>query len=180
MGNLLLLSPLLLIGLAYIVWSAVLITEAIRVRSWVETSARIDVAELHDRPYRVRSKQGRKPTYRTRHAYRATVEYSYEFDEQPYQSDTIQRIHLSRFWYIGMNLGSHHKEWGTWLKRNRGKSIPCFVNPKQPDQAVLDRSLRWELIGYPGLFALPCLLIFVLFAWPGGAAKPSRENIEHN
>ena len=81
--------------------------------------------------------------------------YRYEFAGTDYQSD---RVYVAEF---KDNIGSYHADLYQRLDRYRrsGESIPIWINPRQPNQAVIDRDMRW------GLFALMtafCSIFFVI------------------
>lgn len=143
--------PFLLAGLfmsglyfsAYLDW--------LRAGSWVETPCWIDSAELKV------SRDSDSTTYRTLAA------YHYEFDGRTYQNDRVG------FDKGGDNIGSFQKSVYQELKRHlpskpkgaerdldKGTAKPfrCYVNPSKPSEAVLYRTLRWEMLSFMAIFAL--------------------------
>lgn len=82
--------------------------------------------------------------------YEAYAEYSYEFDGVRY---TGHRIGI----YGGAdNVGDYQRDMARRLKgkRERGEAVTVFVNPDKPSQAILDRSLRLEMVGIETVVSL--------------------------
>ncbi len=82
--------------------------------------------------------------------YKAVAKYQYTHQGQPYTSETVG-IHNS-----SDNIGSYHQRVADELKaaQRRGGTFRCFVNPDHPDEAVLYRKIRIEIIGFATIFAL--------------------------
>ncbi len=120
---------LLLLGLAISdVW------ESIRMRSWVETPARVLETRLSE-------SRGDSTTYRVE------AQYEYTFQGNRYVGTRVAINSTSD------NVGSFHQDAYAELRRARDQNlrVPAFVNPAQPHQAVLYRQMRW------GLFAMKLL-----------------------
>ncbi len=49
---------------------------------------------------------------------------------------------------------------------SRGETITVYVDPNQPESAVYDRMLRWELLAYRTAGALVFGVLGVAFLWP--------------
>ena len=100
--------------------------------------------------------------------YHAYAEYSYTYQGQRYVGD---RVSLSDG---GDNIGDYQQEMGRRLQHAaaRGTTITVYVDPAAPDEAIIDRDLRWGLIGFKSIFLFVFggvglgLLIFVLRAAP--------------
>jgi hypothetical protein len=70
--------------------------------------------------------------------------YRYEFGGRTFQSS---RVYVADF---KDNIGNYHTDMIRLLRgyQQNGQPLPIWVNPNAPDQAVIDRDMRW------GLFAL--------------------------
>lgn len=82
--------------------------------------------------------------------YKAIAEYQYEFAGQKRQGS---RVGLSTG---SDNVGDFHQRVHAELKAHQtnGQPFRCFVNPAQPDQSILYRDLRWEMIAFYDIFVL--------------------------
>ena len=80
--------------------------------------------------------------------YQALAEFSYQYQGQHYFSNTI---HLSDS--RSDNISNYHEDIYKQLNKAKNNATPVtlWVNPRQPEQAVYDRSIRWMVI----LFLLP-------------------------
>ena len=95
-----------------------------------------------------------RPTPSSNPAYRAVVKYRYTFQNQEMTGTRIKRV----------DIPSQHEE----VVRQKlspypvGKELTCYVNPAQPDQAVLLHDTRAALysIWFPGLFVVGGLGMF--------------------
>lgn len=114
-------------------------------RSWNEAKAEITSCVLHRH-------RGSKGGY----SYRVDAQYTYTVDSKKYNSSKVS------FYFGSDNIGRFHQNTFHKLDTARlsKKSFPCWVNPANPEEVVLIRDLRPEMIGFQ--------LIFV-FAF-GGAA----------
>ena len=111
-------------------------------RSWQETPCWIESAELE--------RGGGDGDTR-----KALATYRYEFGGQTYQGD---RVALSGG---SDNIGDFQKETYRELSRHTGTSTAgerrpfrCYVNPRNPSESVLYRTLRWERQAFMAIFAL--------------------------
>ena len=104
----------------------------------METQAHIVRAEL-------KVVHGRKSS-----SYQTIAEYTYEFGGRQYKGS---RVGLSGG---ADNMGSFQQKAYAELSgyRKSGKPFRCFVNPSQPDQALLYRDLRWEMAALQMVFVL--------------------------
>ena len=68
--------------------------------------------------------------------------YRYEVNGITYQGD---RVYVAQF---NDNIGSYHNNLLYRLRdqRRAGQPIPIWVNPFNPQQAVIDRDMRWGLL----------------------------------
>lgn len=80
--------------------------------------------------------------------YQATAEYRYRYRGR---DCTGTRVSLHRG---ADNVGSFQKNVYRELKQHQrsGRPFRCYVNPSEPTEAILYRDLRWEMIGFYGLF----------------------------
>ena len=112
-------------------------------RGWVETPCRIESAEL---------KRNDKSS-------RATASYRYQFEGRTYYGEKVS------FYGGSDNIGGFQHEAYREISRHApGKSAKddsnsqrpfrCYVNPANPDEAVLYRTLRWEMQAFMAVFAL--------------------------
>lgn len=98
----------------------------LRARSWVEARCTIDDAEL------VESPGGDAVTYKNR------ARYHYDFGGQTYEGTRVD-------FNVGSDdLGDFHQRLHADLVAHRaqGRPLACFVNPKDPAEAVLHRGFR--------------------------------------
>lgn len=106
--------------------------------AWVETPAEVIWSKVRDH----RGKKGST-------TYSADIFYRYTFNGIEHRSNTRSFITGSSSGYSGKNeIVKQHPP---------GRKISCFVNPEQPWQAILDRSLGWW--GLITLLPLPFLAV---------------------
>lgn len=76
--------------------------------------------------------------------HKVTCTYTYRFDGREYQSD---RVGLSGG---SDNIGDWQQDTHRRLSaaRSRRQTVPCFVNPADPSQALLDRDIRFPLLAF--------------------------------
>lgn len=114
-------------------------------QSWTETPAEITSCVLKSHRG---SKGGR--------TYCVTGTFAYTVDGKPYRSNKVS-------FYTGSdNVGTFHQRIFHQMESARlsKKTLPCWVNPENPDEVVIIRELRPEMMGFQ--------LLFVFFF--GGAA----------
>jgi len=82
---------------------------------------------------------------------RTTVEFRYDYQGTAYQSTKLRRRDNS-----SDNIGPFHKDWRKRLLRHQqnGDSLPCYVNPAKPTEAVLYRGIRWEMFAFKSVFVV--------------------------
>ncbi|TWT96817.1 hypothetical protein Pla108_25910 [Botrimarina colliarenosi] len=80
------------------------------------------------------------------------AEYQYRYAGQAYESD---RVGLSP---MADNISSHHRKlYDKWRAAWKAeKTVPCYVDPRDPTQSLLDRQLRMVTV----VFHLPFVLCF--------------------
>jgi hypothetical protein len=82
------------------------------------------------------------------YTYKAYANYTYEFGGQQYTNDRVAIAGGAD------NIGDYQQDMGSYLSgvRSRGETITVYVDPDEPSEAILDRSLRWGLIGFKSIF----------------------------
>ena len=80
--------------------------------------------------------------------YEAFASYNYSIGDQSYSGD---RVSLSGG---ADNIGSYQEDIGRNLlnAHSSGESILIFVNPENPSDSVIDRGVRWGLLGFKLMF----------------------------
>lgn len=126
------------------VWMCVSVTgsllDAREMRGWSETEAQLIRAG-----YETRSGDESD-------TYKAYADYRYTYLGQAY---TGSRVTISSG---GDNIGSYQQDIGNRLRGalSRGETIVVYVDPEDPSQSIIDRNLRWGLLG----FKMILLLVF--------------------
>ena len=96
--------------------------------------------------------------------YEAYAEYYYEVNGQLYYGDRVAVADGAD------NLGDYQQDLGRMLGNAsaRGLTITVYVNPANPADSVVDRSIRWGLVGFKSIF----LIVFggfggglLIFTW---------------
>lgn len=110
--------------------------EASQMASWVQVEARLT-----------------KAGYETHlgddsDTYEAYARYTYTYQGQAYVG---HRVSLSS---SADNIGDYQQNTGRRLSRAlaRGEAIPVYVDPDNPSNAIIDRGIRWGLIGFKSIF----------------------------
>jgi len=130
--------PFAAVGVGMGVWLASTFGTYLSARNWIETPARIVRADL-------KVQHGQKST-----TYQVTAEYVYEYGGRKYRG---YRVGLSGG---SDNVGSFQQDAYGELStyRQSGKPFRCYVNPGRPENAILYRDLRWEMIALQLIFVL--------------------------
>lgn len=83
-------------------------------------------------------------------AYEAFAVYEYRYRGQEYTNDRVAIAGGAD------NIGDYQTDLGRRLSRawSRGEQIEVYVNPDAPTDSVIDRDLRWGLIGFKAIFLL--------------------------
>jgi hypothetical protein len=121
--------PFALCGLAVLYLAGSAVWSWQQMRSWEPVPAEILSVELE-------SHDGDDST-----TYRVAARYRYSFGGRSYVGE---RVAISRF---ADNIGDFHHDLHARLRdaQVRGEPVTAYVNPRHPDQAVLNRELRWML-----------------------------------
>lgn len=130
--------PFLAVGLgaSYLLFST--LYEHYKAQKWVEVPARIRSLDLE---HRRGSKGGT--------TYKVVATYAYTYGGRTYEGDRVG------FSSSADNVGSWHRDTHKELRQawTRGKTVPCYVDPAAPEQAVLKRDLRFGMLAFMMLFA---------------------------
>ena len=124
------------------VWMLVSITgtllDARDMRGWSATEA-----ELIRAGYETRSGDDSD-------TYEAYADYRYTYLGRPYAGS---RVTTSSG---GDNIGRYQQDIGNRLRAalSRGEPITVYVDPDDPSQSVIDRNVRWGLLGFKAIFLL--------------------------
>ena len=105
-----------------------------RMQGWVAVPAQIQSVKLD-------SQRGSDST-----TYRVISRYQYTFDHRDY---TGERVGISGG---SDNIGDWHSDTYHRMRAQAAQSV--WVNPDDPSQAVYDRDLRWELVGFKMIFVI--------------------------
>jgi len=108
---------------------------------------------------------------------RATARYEYEWEGVLYEGDRVSTSKGSD------NVGSFHKRKADTLKAalRQEKRLDVHVNPANPAESILYPEIRWEMIGFYGVFSLVFggagfgLMIFGLRSGRQTAVRKERE-----
>ena len=80
--------------------------------------------------------------------YEVTASYHYTYESTEY---TSSRVGLHRG---ADNIGDYHHDVYAELASHRGRVVTCFVDPADPSNAVLNRELRFGLLGFYLVFVV--------------------------
>jgi hypothetical protein len=80
--------------------------------------------------------------------YEAYAEYSYQYGGRLYIND---RVGISGG---ADNIGDYQQDMGRRLSalRNRGETVTIYVDPGNPSDSIIDRAVRWGMIGFKSIF----------------------------
>ena len=80
--------------------------------------------------------------------YEAFASYTYEFGGRTYGGT---RVVLSSG---ADNIGSYQTRVGNSLRRSwsEGRTIVVYVNPNMPSESIIDRDVRWAMVGFRSIF----------------------------
>jgi hypothetical protein len=136
--------------------------DAYRMNSWVQVEAQV--------------LDGGYNTHRgdDSYTYESYARYRYTVGNETYVADRVSISGGSD------NVGDYHQDIGNNLSRARasGERILVYVNPEDPSQAVIDRGIRWGLIGFKSIF----LFVFggvglglLIFTWRAAKEKDKSD-----
>ena len=98
--------------------------------------------------------------------YKAYADYTYHYGGQKFSNDRVAIAGGAD------NISDYQQDMGRRLSgiQNRGESLVIYVNPDRPSDSIIDRSIRWGMIGFKSIFLFTFggvglgLMIFVLRA----------------
>ena len=126
--------PFFAVG-AWMLWSiSGSLYDAWRMDSWVQVPARVTSGG-----YKTHSGDDSD-------TYEAYARYTYMYEGREYHGN---RVSLSSG---GDNIGDYQQDIGRNLQRAIGDSILVYVNPDKPNDSIIDRGLRWGLLGFKSIF----------------------------
>lgn len=133
-------SIFFLVGLGFVVLGLVpTVVDSVRMRQWEPVKAQLLEARLQSS----RSSKG-GTTYRAHATYRYVVNGETHVGRRVAVSNTADNI--GDFWYrLGRQLE---------YAREHDQVVTAWINPADPADAVLDRSLRWPLLGFWSVFVV--------------------------
>ena len=110
--------------------------DAYQMQDWVQVEARLSAAG-----YRTHSGEDSD-------TYEAYATYHYVVQGQTYRGD---RVGLAKG---ADNIGDYQRDIGRNLSRAQtsGEAILVYVDPNDPSQSVIDRGVRWGLMGFKSIF----------------------------
>ncbi len=112
-------------------------------------------------------------------SYEAFAQYTYRFRDQEYSSNRVAIAGGAD------NIGDYQMDLGRRLNDawSRGEPVVVYVNPAAPDESIVDRELRWGLIGFKSVFVFAFggvglgLIVFTLRA---RKPKDSSDPVFHD
>jgi hypothetical protein len=136
--------------------------DAYRMNSWVQIPAQVLEGGYH-------TDSGGDST-----TYEAYARYRYTVGSETFVADRVSISGGSD------NVGDYHQEIGSNLSRAHaaGEAILVYVNPADPSQAIIDRGIRWGLVGFKSIF----LFVFggvglglIIFSWRAPKEKDKSD-----
>lgn len=109
--------------------------------------------------------------------YQAKARYRYQVNGQQFENARVS-IHSG-----SDNVGEYQREMGRTLINlyNAGKKVTAFYNPENPQDSIIDRNVRWGMIGFQSIFVLVFGLVggaVTYFGWRGKKIIISTEATE--
>ena len=104
------------------------------------------------------------------YTYEAYAEYNYTFQDDTY---TGNRVGLSGG---ADNIGDYQQDTGRNLSNalSRGDAILVYVDPNEPSSSIIDRGVRWGMIGFQSIFLFVfggIGLAILIAVWRAGPEK---------
>jgi len=152
-------------GLGIFIWMGVRpALEWQGMKNWEKTTATLVMAELKS------STDSDGGT-----TYRATAEYQYEYGGRRYSGERVSVFDMSD------NIGSFQKDLGRKLEKayKKNKSVPVYVNPQSPGETVLNREMRWGMLGFVSIFGIVFCGVgggLAYFFWRGNSRRKAAES----
>ncbi|BFM18537.1 hypothetical protein R50073_47200 [Maricurvus nonylphenolicus] len=96
--------------------------------------------------------------------YKATATYQFHYQGQNYHGNRVS-LHAG-----SDNIGGYQNDMHNRLKRafSSNRPVTVWVNPTNPFESVIDRSVRWSMIIFPGLLCSVFMIIggvIVYYSW---------------
>jgi len=144
---------------------------------WAVSNVFVDAFQTQDWvPVEARLLSGGYTSHRgdDSYTYEAYARYTYNVQGQTFVAD---RVGLSSG---SDNIGSYQQQIGNKLSgaHSRGESILVYVDPNDPSQAIIDRSIRWGMVGFKSIF----LFVFggvglglLIFVWRAPKEKDKSD-----
>ncbi|MGA2795944.1 MAG: DUF3592 domain-containing protein [Thermoguttaceae bacterium] len=128
--------PFAAVGVGFGAWMGWTVIAHLKMRGWEEVPAKIVRADL-------KVNKGKTATYEV------SAQYTYQYGNKKYTGTRVS-------FYGSDNIGSFHQDVYRKLSecRKSGKPFHCYVDPQRPDEAILFRDLRWEMLGFQSIFVL--------------------------
>ena len=129
--------PFFLVGIGFLVWSVIpTFYDGWRMASWPATAGQLTHAEL------AVNHSDDSTTYQ------AKARYTYEVSGRRYASDRVAINSGSD------NIGDFQHRIGRHLEgiQRHGRPVNVFYNPADPQDSVLNREIRWGLLGFKLIF----------------------------
>ena len=128
--------PFFAVGV-WMLWSiSHMFYDAWRANNWQPVQARLEAAgyETH---------RGDDST-----TYEAFARYTYTHYGQTYRGERVS------LFSGGDNIGSYQQDLGQRLRRayDNGEPITVWMNPDDPSESVVDRTIRWGMVGFRSIF----------------------------
>ncbi|MBT3060970.1 MAG: DUF3592 domain-containing protein [Candidatus Thiodiazotropha sp.] len=130
--------PFFAVGLFFIYQTAVSVVDVMQMASWQQTPGTLISAELSHH-------HSDDST-----TYKAEAQYRYRVNGIEYSGDRVA-IHGG-----SDNIGDFQQQLGRQLQRlyRNQKPVTVYYNPSDPNQAVINRDLRWGMIGFNAIFII--------------------------
>jgi len=130
--------PFFAVGIYFFFTTAHAVYDVIRMASWPQTQGTLTSANL------------RSSTSDNTTTYQAVAQYRYRVDGVEYTGSRVA-IHGG-----GDNIGEFQQRWGSQLERMylNQEPVPVYYQPGDPADAVLNREMRWEMIGFKLVFII--------------------------
>ena len=112
------------------------LVEAFQMRDWVQVEARLSSAGY------------RTHTGDDSDTFEAYATYSYAYEGQTYSGD---RVSITKG---ADNIGDYQRDTGRSLSRAlaSGAAILVYIDPEEPSNSIIDRGVRWGLLGFKSIF----------------------------
>lgn len=125
-------------GVGIFLWGLVSIYDAFQARNWQPVEATITHVE------QVISRGDDSTSYGVRGS------FNYEYQGKRYTSNKLN-------FYTGTdNIGDYQQDFYRELQqvKNSQRTVTAYVNPENPNEAVIDKRIRWGMLGFQSIFLL--------------------------